>query len=198
MKDTIPEVFIIESLRFEDETEGDYEGQIISSILRLNRKDSKYFYIRTKKELRTVLEIFSDSSYRYLHISCHANGTEMATTLDMIPFPDLSRILRPHLKHRRLFVSACEMANQQLANHLLPGSDCFSLMGPAETIAFSDAAITWASFYHLMFNHTRDVMKRDILLHYGQQLSTLFGVPLNLYWCSNRGGKIHERRIQRK
>jgi hypothetical protein len=73
MKDTIPEVFIVESLRFHDEEKDYYEGQIISDILRLNKKQSKYYYIRTKKELRAVLDKFRDSNYRYLHLSCHAN-----------------------------------------------------------------------------------------------------------------------------
>ena len=70
-------------------------------------------------------------------------------------------------------------------------------MGPAETIAFSDAAITWASFYHLMFNHDPDVMKRDMLLLYGEHLSTLFSVPLNLYWYGNQK-KVHEKLIRGK
>jgi len=106
MKDTIPEVFIVESLRFADEEQGYYEGQIISNILRLNQKQSKYYYIRTKIELRAVLEKFCDSNYRYLHLSCHANNRAMATTLDSIPFSELAPLLRPYLKERRLFVSA--------------------------------------------------------------------------------------------
>ena len=195
MEDSIPEVFIIESLDFQDEADGNYEGQLISNILRLNKKDSKYFYIRTKKELIAVLDKFRESNYRYLHISCHANDTEMSTTLDSIPFPELSRILRPHLKERRLFLSACEMANKELAGQLLPGSGCFSLMGPAEEIAFSDAAITWASLYHLMFNHDRDVMKRGVLLTNARSLRTLFGVPLNFYWYEVKTRTLHEERI---
>ena len=135
MKDTIPEVFIVESLRFHDEEKGYYEGQIISDILRLNKKQSKYYYIRTKKELRAFLDKFRDSNYRYLHLSCHANRGEMATTLDSIPFSELASLLKPYLNKRRLFVSACEMVNINLANLLLPGSGCFSLMGPATQIA---------------------------------------------------------------
>jgi hypothetical protein len=98
MKDSIPEVFIIESLSFDDEEEEYYEGQIISKILKLNQKQSKYYYIRTKKELRVVLEKFRDSNYRYLHLSCHANRREMCTTLDSIPFDELSTLLRPYLR----------------------------------------------------------------------------------------------------
>lgn len=197
MKDTIPEVFIIESLRFADEERGYYEGQIISDILRLNQKQSKYYYIRTKKELRAVLEKFRDSNYRYLHLSCHANNKEMATTLDSIPFDELSTLLKPYLRERRLFVSACEMVNINLGKLLLPGSGCFSLMGPATRIAFSDAAIIWASLYHLMFNHAPDIMKRNILLLYGKRLTTIFGTPLNFYWYNAKTKKVCEEKIKR-
>lgn len=197
MKDTIPEVFIIESLRFPDEERGYYEGQIISDILRLNQKQSKYYYIRTKKELKAVLKKFRDSNYRYLHLSCHANRREMATTLDSIPFDELSTLLRPYLRERRLFVSACEMTNTNLANLLLPGSGCFSLMGPAAAIEFSDAAIIWASLYHLMFNHARDIMKRRILLLYGKCLTTVFGTPLNFYWYNAKTKNVCEEQIKR-
>jgi hypothetical protein len=197
MKDSIPEVFIIESLRFDDEEEENYEGQIISNILKLNNKQSKYYYIRTKKELRAVLVKFRDSNYRYLHLSCHANKQEMATTLDLIPFDELSTILRPYLRERRLFVSACEMVNINLASLLLPGSGCFSLMGPATKVAFSDAAIIWASLYHLMFNHARDMMKRNFLILYSKALTTLFGVPLNFYWYKSKTKEVSEEKIRR-
>jgi len=197
MKNTIPEVFIIESLRFGDEEKGYYEGQIISDILRLNKKQSKYYYIRTKKELTAVLRKFHDSNYRYLHLSCHANNQEMRTTLDSIPFDELSTVLRPYLRERRLFVSACEMTNTNLANLLLPDSGCLSLMGPAATIKFSDAAIIWASLYHLMFSHDRDIMKRNMLVLTGKALTTLFGVPLNFYWYSSKRKEVSEEKIRR-
>jgi len=197
MKNSIPEVFIIESLKFRDEERGYYEGQIISDILRLNQKQSKYYYIRTKKELKAVLDKFRDSNYRYLHLSCHANRREMATTLDSIPFSELASLLKPYLNERRLFVSACEMVNINLANLLLPGSGCFSLMGPATRIAFGDAAIIWASLYHLMFNHARDIMKRKILLLYGKCLTTVFGTPLNFYWYNGKTKKVCEEQINR-
>ena len=71
---THPDVFIIESLRFEDEKKELFEGRMISQILRLNDKKSEYYYIRTKRELKEVLDIFYDSKFRYLHISCHGSA----------------------------------------------------------------------------------------------------------------------------
>jgi hypothetical protein len=46
-KTTEPKVFIIESLEFDDEEKGRYEGGILSDILRLSGIETQYFYIRT-------------------------------------------------------------------------------------------------------------------------------------------------------
>ncbi len=51
-----PEIFIIESLDFEDERANRFEGRIISQILALSEKKCEYCYIRTKRELKTLLE----------------------------------------------------------------------------------------------------------------------------------------------
>lgn len=150
---TIPEIFIVESLRFDDEASDSYEGKIISNILHLNGKNSKYYYIRTRRELEEVVGIFDASRYRYLHLSCHGSPQSMATTLDTIPFEQLGGILQPHLHNKRLFLSACEMVNEELAKAIIPDSGCYSIIGPSESVKFSDAAILWASFYHLIFNY---------------------------------------------
>lgn len=188
MKSTKPEVFIIESLTFEDERNNRQEGKIISNILELNGKQSEYFYIRTKAELLEVVDIFYDSDYRYLHLSCHGNRNCMATTLDQISFEELGEILRPCIHERRLFFSACELANPELAQAVLPGSECYSIIGPSQAVRFSDAAILWASFYHLVFQHDPETMKRDSLLKYCRNIATLFNVPLS-YYSKNRQSK---------
>lgn len=41
---TKPEVFIIESLRFDDERQDRFEGQIIKKILALSGKNCEYYY----------------------------------------------------------------------------------------------------------------------------------------------------------
>jgi hypothetical protein len=45
-----PEVFIIESLKFRDERCDLFEGRIISGILALSDKQSRYYYVRTRAE----------------------------------------------------------------------------------------------------------------------------------------------------
>jgi len=185
---TIPDVFIVETLEFDDEAKDRLEGKMISHILNLHGKKSKYYYIRTKKELKEIARKFGQSGYRYLHLSCHGNATSMATTLDSIEFSELGRILRPQLEKRRLFVSACEMVNEHLAEAVIPKSGCYSIIGPNESIAFSDAAIFWPSFYHLMFRHNADAMKRADLIKHLKSVCELFGLRIS-YFSASRSSR---------
>lgn len=178
---TKAEVFIIESLSFADERADRFEGQIVKRILALSGKRCEYYYIRTERELRRVLKLFTKSGYRYLHLSCHANRSTMATTLDNISFPALSSIIGPHLANRRLFLSACSMTNELLAKHLMPESRCFSILGPDQDIAFADATILWASLYHVMFAADTASMKGMLLRSKAQEVSNMYRVHLRFF-----------------
>ena len=115
-----PEVFIIESLKLSDERKQRPEGQIISKILAMRGKQCEYYYIRTEKELREVLQLFTDSECRYLHISCHGNDHNMCTTFETLSFNTLATLLKGHIDRRRLFLSACSMARIKLAREIMP------------------------------------------------------------------------------
>src|SRR5438105_1555508 len=140
-----PQVFIIESLTLTDERADLFEGRILEQILALSGKECCYYYVRTKRELKEIIKEFSASG------SAHANATGIATTFDRLSFAELGDILRPFLKRRRVFFSACKMAKKPLAVQLLSRSECYSVMGPSKNVAFADAALLWSSFYHLMF-----------------------------------------------
>lgn len=188
-KTTRPQVFIIESLKLDDEKKDRFEGRVLKQILALGGKESAYYYIRTRRELEEMVTLFAKSGFRYLHISCHGNTTEMATTFDRISFPELGRILRPHLRGRRIFLSACEMTTKKLADELLlHGSGCYSVIGPVEKVYFSDAALLWSSFYHLAFRTNDAVMKRKWVLAHLRSTATLFGVRLNYFSTSKARG----------
>lgn len=192
---TEPEVFIVESLDFDDETNKRYEGRILSDILALSGKRCEYYYIRTRRELTAVLDIFTDSTYRYLHLSCHGNEEGMGTTLDPISFTEFAAIFGPHLNKRRLFLSTCSMSNIKLAKLLIPHSGCYSILGPAEDVAFNDAAILWASLYHVMFAHDAKVMTQRVLRSKAQAVADLFRVRLNYFRSGPVGGPVFFRRI---
>jgi len=187
-RDTVPHVFIIESLRLDDEKHERFEGRILQQILRLNEKDSAYYYIRTRRELERIMKVFAKSRYRYLHLSCHGSSSTMETTFDSLEFENVGRILRPHLQGRRVFVSACEMANRALASQLIAGSGCFSLIGPATAVRFSDAALLWSSFYHLVFRTNGEVMQRKSVLEHLRSTASLFRVRMNYFSKSKSHG----------
>lgn len=183
---TVPKVFIIESLSFENEEAELFEGHIISDILRLSGIESKYYYVRTKNELIYVLDIFNASRYRYLHISCHGgkNKDSIWMTLEEIGFAALGEILEFHLDRKRLFLSACSVVNNKLAEELIPKSDCISIIGPKNDIAFRDATIMWSSFYHLMFKDDSRKMLGKNVVENMQKVVNTFGEPLNYFRSS--------------
>ena len=179
---TKPEVFVIESLDPDDEGNGRFEGMIIAQMLRLHGKVCKYRYVRTPKAFRRAVKQFGESQYRYLHLSCHGDTTGMCTTnQDEIDFDEMGKILKPHLAGRRLFVSACEMVQMDLAQAIIPQSGCFSVIGPNEKVRFTDAAILWSSLYHLMFSRNSEAMKRADLLAFLRQTSKLFQVSMSFF-----------------
>ena len=198
MPKTVPEVFIIESLSIDDEDSRRQEGEILSKMLHLSGKSkTKYFYIRTERELEKMIEIFDETRYRYLHISCHTSPTGMATTYDDVSYTKLGKMLNSCLDGRRVFVSACEMANEELAAELLPGTGCYSLIGPRRAIAFDDAAAFWVAFYHLMFKANDRAMKRADLQRCITELSRLYGEPIS-YFTSSKSAKRGFKRVREK
>jgi hypothetical protein len=181
---TIPKIFIIESLTFEDEKAKRFEGKFLSHILKLGNIDFDYYYIRTKKEFQEVLMIFNSSNYRYLHLSCHGDKEGLATTLDDISYDEFSFLTKNHLENRRLFLSACSATNRSFAESLIPSTNCLSLIGPAIDIKFNDAAIIWASFYHLIFKENCKGMNRSEILPVLKSLVQTFQVQMNYFSAS--------------
>ncbi len=186
---THPKVFIIESLTFENEQNGYFEGEVISKILNFSDIEHKYYYIRTKSEFVHLITEFKKLNFRYLHISCHGNSSSLATTLESIPFNELSFILQNVLDRKRLFISACSATNDKLADEIFGLTECYSIIGPDETINIDDAAIFWASFYHLMFKQNGKAMKKETLQPTLNKLVALHNVPLKYYSSSKSNSK---------
>lgn len=179
---TIADVFIIESLDPDDEGNGRFEGVFLSHVLRLHGKAPMYRYVRTREEFGVALQNFAESQYRYLHISAHADSKGLVTTnQDEIDFDELGEMLEPHMKGRRLFISACKMVNEDLAKAIIPASGCNSVVGPIENIAFTDSAVVWASIYHLAFSEDLERITRNRLREKLQLACNLFEVNFAYY-----------------
>ena len=185
---TTPDVFIIESLRFDDEKRQHCEGSFISHILRLADRRVQYYYIRTRTELEAVLDRFEDSAFRYLHISCHADRKGIELTLDDLDVDKLGALLSPYLENKRVFFSACNLVTPKLARALLKKTGCFSVIGPANAIKFDEAALFWASLYHRMFRNDSMVMKREELQRSLRALTAVFDVNVR-YFSASKSAK---------
>jgi hypothetical protein len=192
-KPTEPNVFIIESLSFDDEQNDRFEGKFLAQILHLGEKESAYCYVQTENELKKALRLFGESHYRYLHLSCHGSEELVATTLDSTPFSKLGKLLQPYLRGKRLFISACSVVNDNFAASIIPSSGCNSIVGPEVKIDFNDAAIIWACFYHLVFKQDSERMDRESIRSALHTAADTFEVPLNYFSKDEDSPKGYKR-----
>jgi hypothetical protein len=173
-------VFIIESNHFEDEETGIYEGKILTEILKLIGVKVKYYYIRSKDELRVLIKEFEESDFKYLHLSCHGdeNGIELTLDNSEVSFLELNDMFSYELPTRRLFLSCCSVLKGERIKQDLFDTKFLSITGPLEDIYFQDAAVFWSSFYHLMFNNNKKNMRSNELKGTVEKLSEVFSLDL--------------------
>ncbi|MCW2096357.1 UNVERIFIED_ORG: hypothetical protein M2382_002895 [Enterobacter sp. BIGb0239] len=182
-----PQVFIIESLDPDDEGNGRMEGIVLANILRMDNKSPEYRYVRNKKQLEIALKEFEKTNFRYLHISAHGNNEELVLTDDTrIRFPDLATILKPYSYHRRMFISACCMVNEQLAAALFNKCELYSVIGPMDKVGFSEAALFWSTYYHLMFKKNAKNMSGENIADVLKKLSSLFDIEMRYFHKSTK------------
>lgn len=167
----------------------------MSRILKLSGSESEYVYLRTKKELEKIIDLFKKSEYRYLHFSCHGDMNGIRLTFDYLSFEELGKILRPYLNQRRVFFSSCSVMNKKLASELIKNTGCYSVIGPSKKINFDRAAIFWASFYHLMLRDKAKSMKREQLQKITTALKKLFGVHMR-YFSASKNSKNGFKKIE--
>ena len=178
---TTPDVFIIESLRDEDEERSRYEGYRLAELLRLSGKKPKYFYFKSKEELSVLFKLFKLSNYRYLHISCHGTAFDIEVGESKISYNDFSELSSGYLERKRVFFSACELGNE-LFSTCLAGRNkgMHSIVAPAEEINFDHAAAIWSAFYVSVFARKKNSMKSQDILARIQSLCTLFPVDFHV------------------
>ncbi|WP_105632199.1 hypothetical protein, partial [Cronobacter dublinensis] len=172
------------------------EGIVLANILRMDNKSPEYRYVRNKKQLDVALDDFEKYNYRYLHISAHGNKEELALTDDTrISFPELATILKPYSYHRRIFISACCMVNEQLATALFSKCEFYSVIGPVDEVSFSEAALFWSTYYHLMFKMDKKNMSGKNIAVVLEKLSSLFDIEMKYFHKSNKNEGNFIKRI---
>ena len=195
--DTIPDVFIFESLDQDDEQSKRYEGQLLSDILRLSGLNPKYYYFQSKDEIPHLVGLFRQPGYRYLHLSAHASNTHIATSEDNLTYYEFAAYFKGHLPLRRLFVSACQAGNLQFVDAIRSfNKGMHSIVAPTKAIQFDHAAAMWASFYVSIFtdNPAAKITGKDIEKRL-TALKSLFPVEFYLATYDARGDKWKDQTI---
>jgi hypothetical protein len=174
-------VFIIESMDIVNEGNGKLDGWILKTILDLCDIENQYYYIRTKKELENIIEIFDESEYAFLHLACHGSESSLSLCYDDITFDELEDIIGETLYYRRLFLSACKAARFELAQHFIPKYYCLSVIGTPDNIDYDKAAVFWSSFYYLMYQMNKVSMPQTHLMPILENVTTSFKLRLNYF-----------------
>ena len=170
-------MYIIESLRSDD----DADGEVLDQILEMSGIDSDYHYADTVDDFKRFIEEFKSSGYRYLHLSCHADQKGIQINGEDISNQELADLLKSALTGKRLFMFACKGANRDIANKVIKLCGSNSLIGSPTNLRFDKSVLFWPSFYHIMNELDEKIMKRKYLVSSLQKCTDLFNVPINYY-----------------
>ncbi|TRZ53553.1 hypothetical protein D4S03_01610 [bacterium] len=184
---TDPETFILESLTLADEKEGRLDGKLLYDALKLFGIKPIYNYFRTERELLKLSEVFRNSGYRYIHLSCHGQQDRFAFTLNNVPFDKFAEIFKEKLNNRRLFISGCELGNRGLADAVFgQNGGMYSVIAPKKPIFFDQSLVFWTSFYYRMYAYSRTEMKKEQIKKELDQLSKIFEVEMSYFWKNTK------------
>lgn len=184
---TKPHFFIIESLRLEDEDEERFEGRFIYNYLKMLGKEPIYYYIRSKRELEKISEIFRSSGYRYLYLSCHGSIDSLYSTFDKISFSDFSEIFNTKLNNRRVFISGCSLGRKEFAESLYStNGGMYTVTAPLEEVEFRQMLPFWSSFFYLMESFSSNGMKSNFIYACLRLCANVFDVNIIHFFKSPR------------
>ena len=96
---------------------------------------------------------------------------------------EFADLVKDKLFNRRLFISACNIANERLARSVIPQSGCYSVIGSYELIRFDCPAMFWSSFYYLAYKDQGLYIKfsRALIIKTLKALTNLYVINLNYF-----------------
>jgi hypothetical protein len=191
---TKAETFILESLSEDDEANSRLDGKVLYEVLRLQGKKPIYYYFRTQTELIRFAEIFRHSGYRYLHLSCHGNDTQLQYTFGQTEYAMFADIFQDKLNNRRLFISGCSLGNADFAKAVFSKSGgMYSVTAPTRKVFFSQTTAFWPAFYYMMHAWDTSAMKKKRLEHVLERLTQIFEMPMAHYFKNGKTGLVDEQ-----
>ncbi|OSI16923.1 hypothetical protein, partial [Neisseria dumasiana] len=189
---TVSDVFIIESLHKQD-SEDKYDGKKLYTALKLSGKNPKYFQIENQFELKEVLKIFKESKYRFLHISCHASKNTIELTDEVLFYKDFSKLFDGIFNQHRLFISACELGNEEVMTTLMKDhlGKLHSVIAPKTKISFNHAYSFWITFYIAIFEKNQTIITSKSMKAIIQNFTKLLPLSIALSTYSPKSRQIN-------
>lgn len=185
-------VYIIESLRSNDY----FDGDNLSQILTLSKINNKYAWVDTIDDFIMELNKFSESNYRYLHLSFHGDMDGIEINGQEITNTRLAGLLKPIIKGKRLFMSSCRGSNMNLASKLIVKCRAVSLIGTPIDLKFDKAALFWPAFYHVVNDLDSNKMNQKSIRSTLKKCVDLFRIPINYYHNLREYPTNHVRRVK--
>lgn len=185
-------VYIIESLDEEDY----WDGEGLYQILELTRIKCEYKNVLSKEDFISKISDFEKTDFRYLHLSFHGGEEGVSINGEDVSYDELSRIINPVIKKKRVFISSCRGSNRKLAANLIVRGNCQSLIGCPIDLRFDKAALFWPSFYHVINMVDSKRMDQKIITSTIQKCVDLFRIPINYYHTLPKKPANHIRRVK--
>ncbi len=174
-----PAVFVIESPAPIDVLDGRTEGETLSAALRLAKITSCYYRVqnvemlrecfsRILKEIRSQIRFLPGQPPRktfffpHFHISAHGNEDGLVLTSgEFLSWDALRNLLIEFARHACLVkkdkgfcmfplaLSTCKGAHARKMFTGEPPQPCLAVVGPLETVLWTDSLTAYVVFYHL-------------------------------------------------
>ena len=153
-------VYILESPSPDDFLTNTQEGDIISNSLSLTDIPNLHFKIINRDCLKKIISEISDYIDQephspIIHISSHGNKEGIALTGEdeLVTWPELRDLLRPlsrtaHTKILLCFSTCFGVNAYRMAASF--GKVFDDAVGPVDTVGWSETAVAYTTFYHLL------------------------------------------------
>ena len=186
---TKADVFIIESLPDTDP----HDGKVLSDVLTMMGKKPIYRKVKDVDDFEASLEEYKNSKYRFLHISCHGNESQIFFENGMVDYLGFGNLFANHrLPVTRIFFSACCLGNPDLAKAIISSNTAIhSVTAPRNSIAFTCSLVSWSVFYTKAFRWNKDGISEETILMTMRQISNLLLTEFSVSSLHANTMKIH-------
>jgi len=168
--------YIIESLTDKDIKDGKIFLRCLKSIKGF---EPKYFDISNSEELATVLNEFSQSTYRYLFISTHGDFENLVLKNEKVNTYDHFDI-DIDLRKKRIFMSSCEGGSILFAKYFL-SKKAYSVIGTPDKLNQITATAIWPTMVILFERLSNSNIRFKEIDKFLKLVVRVYRIPMHYY-----------------